>query len=55
MEDLKASAIRQRYYDYRKEGKLGWHLDRMLDRWEDELGKDRVKEVFATLGPPVGK
>ena len=49
VKDLKANSIRQRYYDYRKEGKLGWHLDRMLDRLEDRIGKDRFKEAVSAI------
>ncbi len=46
VKDLKASAIRQRYYDYIKEGKLGWHLDRMVDRVENHFGSETAKELF---------
>ena len=46
VKDLKASAIRQRYYDYRKEGKMGWYLDRMVDRVENVVGSEAAKELF---------
>ena len=46
VKDLKASAIRQRYYDYIKEGKIGWHLDLMVDRLENMVGSEAAKELF---------
>ena len=46
VKDLKASSIRQRYYDYIKEGKVGWHIDRMLDRLENVVGSEAAKELF---------
>ena len=50
--NLKASAIRQRYYDWIKEGKIGWYLDRA----EKELGKPRFKDVIsAALRQDVAK
>lgn len=52
VKDLKASSIRQRYYDYTKEGKLGWHIDRI----EDQLGKDLFNEaISAAVGRVVVK
>ncbi len=46
VKDLKANSIRQRYYDYRKEGKLGWHLDRIVDQVENVFGSEAAKELF---------
>ena len=46
VKDLKASSIRQRYYDFRKEGKVGWHLDRMVDQLENVVGSEAAKELF---------
>ncbi len=46
VKDLKASSIRQRYYDYIKEGKIGWHLDRMVDQLENVVGSEAAKELF---------
>ena len=46
VKDLKESSIRQRYYDYIKEGKVGWHIDRMLDRLENVVGSEAAKELF---------
>ena len=48
LEDLKACSIRQRYYDYTKEGKIGWHIDRI----EEQIGKERFREVIST---PLGE
>ena len=52
VKDLKASAIRQRYYDWIKEGKVGWYLDRT----KKKLGKPRFKKVIsAALDRDVAK
>ena len=43
---LKASSIRQRYYGFVKEGKVGWHIDRMMDQVSNVIGSEAAKDLF---------